>query len=128
MSGFQFFMGDLGNFVPYANRAPASDPFKVTCKFNTSRAEKELKISRYNEHQLYVSVPEACSISYKDKAIIEMELDVNMVVRLVIVALFSLESPKASGSKSSQQACSDWSGAVSTPTISSATPTLPVTR
>lgn len=75
-------MGDLGNFVPYANRAPASDPFKVTCKFNTSRAEKELKISRYNEHQLYVSVPEACSISYKDKAIIEMELDVNMVVRL----------------------------------------------
>lgn len=39
VAGFQFFMGDLGNFVPYANRAPANDPFKVVCKFNTSIAD-----------------------------------------------------------------------------------------
>lgn len=35
--GFQFYMGDLGNFVPYANYAPANDPFKAICVFNQSR-------------------------------------------------------------------------------------------
>jgi hypothetical protein len=37
--GFQFFMGDLGNSVPYANYAPAGDRFNVTCNFDTSRTD-----------------------------------------------------------------------------------------
>lgn len=28
---FQFFMGDLGNFVEYADRLPAHDSFDITC-------------------------------------------------------------------------------------------------
>ena len=35
--GFQFFMGDLGNSVPYANFLPAQDEFKAHCKFNHSQ-------------------------------------------------------------------------------------------
>lgn len=100
-------MGDLGNFVPYANRAPANDPFKVSCKFNTSRAEKELKISRYDEHQIYISVPESCTISYQDKPVLETEMDINMVARLVLVSIFSLASLQASEWRYNQQESMD---------------------
>jgi hypothetical protein len=34
---FQFYMGDLGNSVIYANYAPSGDSFKVSCKCNQSR-------------------------------------------------------------------------------------------
>jgi hypothetical protein len=34
---FQFFMGDLGNSVSYADRLPAHDPFTVSCNFVTDR-------------------------------------------------------------------------------------------
>jgi hypothetical protein len=34
---FQFFMGDLGNSVYYANNAPAGDRFNVSCNFDTTR-------------------------------------------------------------------------------------------
>lgn len=36
---FQFFMGDLGNFIDYANTLPAHDPFTVSCSFSKERAE-----------------------------------------------------------------------------------------
>ena len=35
---FQFFMGDLGNFVDYANKLPAHDPFTITCAYASDRA------------------------------------------------------------------------------------------
>lgn len=35
--GFQFFMGDLGNSVAYANYAPSADPFVVNCKCDRNR-------------------------------------------------------------------------------------------
>lgn len=38
--GFQLYMGDLGNSVPYANYAPASDRFNVSCNYDASRADK----------------------------------------------------------------------------------------
>ncbi len=31
-------MGDLGNFVDYANKVPAHDPFTVSCYFPQDRA------------------------------------------------------------------------------------------
>ena len=61
--GFQFYMGDLGNFVPYANNAYAMDRFGVQCKFNRTRLN-ELSIMRYDEHQLYVGVPVGCFVHY----------------------------------------------------------------
>lgn len=36
---FQFFMGDLGNFVDYANKLPAHDPFTISCVFSSERAK-----------------------------------------------------------------------------------------
>lgn len=53
---FQFFMGDLGNFVDYANKLPARDPFTISCQFAQDRAN-ELKTVRFDEHDLYVQVP-----------------------------------------------------------------------
>jgi hypothetical protein len=32
---FQFFIGDLGNFVEYANKLPAHDPFTISCGLST---------------------------------------------------------------------------------------------
>lgn len=55
--GFQFYMGDLGNSVNYANYAPSGDRFNVSCKFDGSRMTNELKIARYDEHDIYLSVP-----------------------------------------------------------------------
>ena len=40
-------MGDLGNFVDYANTLPAHDPFTVHCNFANDRAN-ELKITRHD--------------------------------------------------------------------------------
>lgn len=34
---FQFFMGDMGNFVEYANKLPAHDPFTISCTFSKER-------------------------------------------------------------------------------------------
>ncbi len=34
---FQFYMGDLGNFVDYANTLTSSNKFNVSCKFSTDR-------------------------------------------------------------------------------------------
>lgn len=31
VTNFQFFIGDLGNFVDYANKLPAHDPFTISC-------------------------------------------------------------------------------------------------
>ena len=64
-------MGDLGNFVPYANNAAANDKFGVTCKFNRSRLD-ELRIMRYDEHQIYTSVPESCIVHYAGKDILQL--------------------------------------------------------
>jgi len=44
---FQFFMGDLGNFVDYANKLPAHDPFTISCEFAQDRAS-ELKTVRFD--------------------------------------------------------------------------------
>lgn len=44
---FQFFMGDLGNFVDYANKLPAHDPINISCAYAADRAN-ELKISRFD--------------------------------------------------------------------------------
>jgi hypothetical protein len=76
-------MGDLGNFVPYANYAPAGDRFNVSCNFDTSRAANSLKISRYDEHDLYIAIPETCTISYQNKPILSLKTDIIFVVRLV---------------------------------------------
>ncbi len=81
--GFQLFMGDLGNSVPYANYAPAGDRFNVSCSFDATRAESELKIARYEDKQIYVSVPENCQIVYNSKPILALKMDVNFVVELV---------------------------------------------
>ena len=56
-------MGDLGNFVPYANNANARDRFGCQCKFNRTRLD-ELSIMRYDEHQIYVGVPVGCFVHY----------------------------------------------------------------
>ena len=37
VSGFQFRMGDLGNFVPYANNVDSTEHFGALCKFNRTR-------------------------------------------------------------------------------------------
>lgn len=44
---FQFFIGDLGNFVEYANKLPAHDPIAISCAFSKDRA-KELKTMRFD--------------------------------------------------------------------------------
>ena len=85
-AGFQLFMGDLGNSVPFANYAPAGDRFNVSCNYDTARANS-LKIARYDEQDIYTSVPENCQISYQGKNILSWKMDVNIVVRLVIILL-----------------------------------------
>lgn len=80
---FQFFMGDMGNFVEYANKLPAHDPFTISCAFSKER-ESELKIMRFDEHDVYVQVPEDCSISYKSSVVMKISFDMNLVIRLVI--------------------------------------------
>ena len=84
--GFQLFMGDLGNSVPYANYAPAGDRFNVSCNYDTSRADT-VKIARYDEHDIYTSVPENCQITYQNKTILSWKMDANIVVRLVLILL-----------------------------------------
>jgi hypothetical protein len=81
---FQFFMGDLGNFVEYANKLPAHDPINITCAYATDRTN-ELKITRFDEHDLYVQIPEDCTIYYKNNPIIKASFDMNVVVRLVMI-------------------------------------------
>ena len=44
---FQFFMGDMGNFIDYANKLPAHDPFTVSCTFSNERAS-DLKIMKFD--------------------------------------------------------------------------------
>lgn len=77
-------MGDLGNFVPYANFLPSNDPFTVKCKFNTSKADKSLSIMKYGMHELYVGVPVTCVANYQTKDILAVDMSVNMNVRVVI--------------------------------------------
>jgi hypothetical protein len=48
VQGFQFFMGDLGNSVNYANSVPSSDRFSVNCSYDKSKASTDLKVSRYD--------------------------------------------------------------------------------
>lgn len=79
---FQFFMGDMGNFVEYANKLPAHDPITISCAFATDRAN-DLKIMKFDEHDLYVQVPEDCSLSYKSSVVMKVSFDMNLVVRLV---------------------------------------------
>jgi hypothetical protein len=76
-------MGDLGNFVDYANKLPAHDPINISCAYAPDRAN-ELKISRFDEHDLYVQVPEDCIITYKNASILKVSFDMNVVVRLVL--------------------------------------------
>jgi hypothetical protein len=46
--GFQFYFGDLGNSVPFANYQPAGDRFNVVCVFDKARSGN-LKLSRYSD-------------------------------------------------------------------------------
>ena len=80
---FQFFMGDLGNFVDYANYLPAHDPFTINCAFPANRSD-ELKIVRFDEHDLYVQVPQDCNVTYKSAVVLKVSFDMNVIVRLVI--------------------------------------------
>lgn len=91
--GFQLFMGDLGNAVPYATYAPAGDRFNISCNYDKTRAD-ELKIARYDEHDIYVSVPENCQISYKDTPILGIKMGISIVVRLVHPFLLRWEARK----------------------------------
>ena len=75
--------------VPNANFMPAGDRFSVNCSYSSSRSD-ELKISRYDEHDIYLSVPTNCTIIYQSKPIIAFVMDVTMVVRLVNILLFRL--------------------------------------
>ena len=86
-------MGDLGNFVPYANNADARDRFGCQCKFNRTRLD-ELSIMRYDEHQIYVGVPVGCFVHYQGKDIISFDMDVNTIVYLVILFLFREDKVK----------------------------------
>ena len=88
--GFQLFMGDLGNAVPYATYAPAGDRFNVSCNYDKTRAD-ELKIARYDEHDIYVSVPENCQISYNNTPVLGIKMGISIVVRLVNLALLRWE-------------------------------------
>ena len=76
-------MGDLGNFVPYANFLPSADPFAVSCKFNSTRTGKSLLIVMYDVHDLYVGVPLTCVLNYKAADVLAVDMDMNYVVRLV---------------------------------------------
>lgn len=93
--GFQFYMGDLGNFVPSANFLPSNDNFTVRCNYNESRAAKSLKILRYDVHDLYAGVPLTCTVNYQNKDVLAVDMDINFVVRLVQIILSSLEKKKA---------------------------------
>ena len=88
--GFQFYMGDLGNFIPYANFLPSIDTFTVRCNYNASRAAKSLKILRYEVHDLYVGVPLTCTVVYQNNDVLAVDMDTNYVVRLVKLMLFSM--------------------------------------
>lgn len=87
---FQFFMGDLGNFVDYANKLPAHDPFTISCEFAQDRAS-ELKTVRFDEHDLYIQGPEDCSITYNSAVIMKVSFDMNLVVRFVIFCVIHLD-------------------------------------
>jgi len=87
-------MGDLGNFVPYANTLPSTDPFTVRCRFNASRADKSLKIIRQDVHDLYVSVPLSCVVNYQAKDVLAVDMDVDLNVRLVVFILCSMVRKK----------------------------------
>lgn len=115
--GFQFYMGDLGNSVPYANYAPANDPFIATCVFNKSRMEKSFKVMRYDEHKIYVSIPENCKINYANKDIISIDMDFSFVVRIVSEGISRLERRIICEWCWSQQASLAFQRLVSTPSI-----------
>jgi hypothetical protein len=38
---------------------------------------------KYNDHQIYMAVPESCVINYADKDIISIEMDISIIVKLV---------------------------------------------
>lgn len=92
--GFQFYMGDLGNFVPSANFLPSNDNFIVRCNYNASRAAKSLKILRYDIHDLYVGIPLTCTVNYQSKDVLAVDMDNNIVVRLVQIILNSMVKMK----------------------------------
>lgn len=75
--------------VPYANYVPAGDKFTVACIYQSTRSE-ELKISRYGEHDIYISAPIGCTIKYKSTPIITFEMDITLVIRLVIILSYRL--------------------------------------
>jgi hypothetical protein len=89
--GFQLFMGDLGNAVPYASYAPAGDRFNISCNYDKERADV-LKIARYDEHRIYVSVPENCQISYNNSNILGIKMGITIIVRLVHLSLLRWEA------------------------------------
>lgn len=87
-------MGDLGNFIPYANFLPSIDPFTVKCKYNSSREAKSLKIMMFDIHDLFVGVPLTCTVNYQANDVLAVDMDINTVVRLVIHNLFSMEKSR----------------------------------
>ena len=82
-TGFQFYMGDLGNFVEHANHLPAADTFEVKCELNKAKMEDRMQLSRFDEHTVYLNVPEICHFNYKDKTIIEVDFEFTMTLLLV---------------------------------------------
>lgn len=85
---FQFYMGDLGNSVPYANYVPANDKFTVNCKYDKA-SQDGVKVIKYENDTIYVSLPVDCQAIYKTKPIIGIKMSVSFVVLMVIIMIFS---------------------------------------
>ena len=64
-------MGDLGNFVEYANQFPSYSRLAVHCELAEDKIA-DLKVSRYDEHDIYVQVPQECYLTVNASKVLKV--------------------------------------------------------
>ena len=78
---FQFYMGDLANFVPQANQFMADEPFFASCQWDEKSATS-MGLRKHDIHDLYAEAEMICTIKHSNDELFRVMFDANFVVRV----------------------------------------------
>ena len=79
---FQFFMGDLANFIPGAAKFVPDSPFYGACKWNQENSSLP-SLKPFEDRQLSAEVPVTCSFSHNSNKFMIMNFTMFLVVQVI---------------------------------------------
>lgn len=77
---FQFFMGDLGNSFPGANRYKSDDAFTADC---SPVDPTKIAVSVFSDREIYAEFQESCTAKYSGTELFRVEMTLVFTVELV---------------------------------------------